>query len=135
MTKRRLLDTNLIIRHLVQDNVSQAKAAGKLFGACDHGEIILIVLSAVLAETVFVLESFYDHIPRNIAQVISRLLASPGIELTDDEIHQAALIEYGKGKLHFVDCLIAAYAKGRNWPVATFDQGFRKLPSVKIDLG
>ena len=60
--------------------------------------------------------------------------ARPGIDSDNDEIHQTALIEYGKGKQHFVDCLIAAYAKERNWSVATFDQGFRKLPSVKIDL-
>jgi len=133
MAKRRLLDTNLIIRHLVQDNASQARAAGKLFAACDHGEIILIVLSAVVTEAVFVLESFYNHPSHNIAQVIGSLLASPGIELIDDEIHQAALVEYGRGKYHFVDCLIGAYAKEQNWTVATFDQGFRKR-GVKVEL-
>jgi predicted nucleic-acid-binding protein len=134
MIKRRLLDTNLIIRHLVQDNASQAKVAGKLFAACDHGEIILIVLSAVVAEAVFVLESFYNHAPHNIAQVIGNLLASPGIELIDEKIHQTALVEYGRGKHHFVDCLIGAYAKEQNWPVASFDQGFRKR-GVQVDLG
>lgn len=110
MAKRRLLDTSLIIRHLVQDNASQAKVAGKLFAACDHGEIILIVLSSVIGEAVFILESFYNHAPHNIAQVIGSLLASPGIELIDDEIHQAALVEYGKGKHHFVDCLIGGFS-------------------------
>ena len=103
MTKRRLLDTNLIIRHLVQDNASQAKTAGKLFEACDRGEINLTILSAVVAEAVFVLESFYNHSPQAIALVIGQLLASPGIELVDDDIHQAALVEYAKGKQHFVD--------------------------------
>ncbi len=134
MNKRRLLDTNLIIRHLVQDNASQAKVAGRLFDACDHGEIILVVLSAVVAEAVFVLESFYDHSAHNIAQVMVRLLSSPGVELAEEGIHQAALTEYSKGKQHFVDCLIAAYARNYNWPVATFDQGFRKLPDIKIEL-
>ena len=134
MIKRRLLDTNLIIRHLVQDNGSQAKIAGKLFDACDQRELILIVISAVVAESVFVLESFYNHAPHDIAQVLGQLLTSPGIELDDEEIHQSALNEYGKGKHHFIDCLIAAHAKERNLPIASFDQGFRKLPGVKIEL-
>ena len=115
MHKRRLLDTNLIIRHLVQDDAIQAKAADKLFDACDRGHIKLIILSAVVAEAVFVLESFYKHPCGDIAQVLGRLLASPSIELADEHIHQAALVEYGKGKHHFVDCLIVAYAKENSW--------------------
>ncbi len=102
-----------------------------MFHACDHGEIILVVLSAVVAEVVFVLESFYNHSCSDIAQVIGRLLASPGIELVDNEIHQVALLEYAKGKHHFVDCLIAAYARRLHYPVATFDEGFRKMLGIK----
>lgn len=134
MKTRRLLDTNFIIRHLVQDNLQQAKIAGKLFGACDRGEIVLVILSAVVAETVFVLESFYNHSCSDIAKVINRLLASPGIELVNNEIHQVALLEFAKGKQHFIDCLIAAYAKKLDYPVATFDEGFRKMLGVKIEL-
>ena len=35
MTKRRLVDTNLIVRHLVQDHEKQARIAGKLFDFVD----------------------------------------------------------------------------------------------------
>lgn len=132
--KKRLLDTNVIVRHLVQDNDIQAKLASKLFDACDRGEIILVVLSAVLAETVFVLESFYNHRRNDIADVLLHLIASPGVELKDESIHQAALIEYGKNKLHFVDCLVVAYARDRNWSVATYDQGLRKSLGIKGEL-
>jgi predicted nucleic acid-binding protein len=57
-SKRRLVDTNLIVRYLVQDHERHAKAARKLFEACDRGEVVMVVLPAVLAECVFVLESF-----------------------------------------------------------------------------
>jgi len=59
--KRRLVDTNIIVRYLVQDHEKHAKAAGKLFEACDRGDVEIVVLPAVLAECVFVLESFYEH--------------------------------------------------------------------------
>ncbi len=45
MSARRVLDTNLIIRHLTQDN---AQIAARLFAACDRGELELVVLPAVL---------------------------------------------------------------------------------------
>ena len=59
MSKRRLVDTNLIVRYLVQDHPRHAETAGKLFQACDRGDVVLEVLPVVLAECVFVLESFY----------------------------------------------------------------------------
>jgi predicted nucleic-acid-binding protein len=134
MSKRRLVDTNLIIRFLVQDNEEHAQAAGKLFAACDRGEVTVVVLPAVLAECVFVLESFYQHPRQNIARVLSQLLASPGVEIADEDIHRDALERYGSGRLHFVDCVIAAYAAARSLLVATFDSGFRKLSGVQVEV-
>ena len=43
MSKRRLVDTNLIVRYLVQDHEKHAKAAGKLFDACDRGDVVIVV--------------------------------------------------------------------------------------------
>jgi predicted nucleic acid-binding protein len=58
VSKRRLVDTNLIVRYLVQDQEKHAKAAEKLFEACDRGGVVIVVLPAVLAECMFVFESF-----------------------------------------------------------------------------
>ena len=131
--KRKLVDTHLIVRYLVQDHEKHAKAAGKLFEACDRGEIEIVVLSAVLAECVFVLESFYQHPRANIAPVLSTLISSPGVEISDKAIHLDALDRYRKTKVHFVDCLLAAAANAEGIPVATFDQDFRKLSDVRIE--
>jgi predicted nucleic acid-binding protein len=60
-SKRKLVDTNLIVRYLVQDHEKHGKAAGNLFDACDRGEVAIVMLPTVLAECVFVLESFYKH--------------------------------------------------------------------------
>ena len=57
MSKRRLVDTNLIVCYLVQDHEKHAKASGKLFDACERGDAVIVVLPAVLTECVFVLES------------------------------------------------------------------------------
>jgi predicted nucleic-acid-binding protein len=132
LSKRRLVDTNLIVRYLVQDHEKHAKAAGKLFDACDRGDVVIVVLPAVLAECVFVLESFYEHPRGDIASALGRLISSPGVEI-DAAIHLDALDRYRKTKVHFVDCLIAATAATEDMPVASFDQDFRKFTDVRVE--
>jgi len=132
VSKRRLVDTNLIVRYLVQDHEKHAKAAGKLFDACDRGDVVIVVLPAVLAECVFVLESFYEHPRGDIASALGRLISSPGVEI-DAAIHLDALDRYRKTKVHFVDCLIAATAATEDIPVASFDQDFRKFTDVRVE--
>ena len=133
MSKRRLVDTNLIVRYLVQDNEKHAKAAGRLFDACDRGDVLIVVLPVVVAECVFVLESFYEHPRADIASALARLISSPGVKIRELAIHLEALNRYKRTRIHFVDCLIAATAVAENAPVATFDQDFRKFNDVRVE--
>ncbi|MGC1449801.1 MAG: PIN domain-containing protein [Candidatus Sulfotelmatobacter sp.] len=133
MSERRLVDTNLIVRYLVQDHDKHAKAAGKLFDACDRGDLVIVVLPVVLAECVFVLESFYEHSRADIASALGRLISSPGVEITEVTVHLDALNRYQGTKAHFVDCLIAATAVAKKVPVSTFDQDFRKFVDVRVE--
>jgi len=130
---RRFIDTNLIVRYLVQDHDKHAKVAGKLFDACDRGDIVIVILPVVLAECVFVLESFYGHPRADIASALKRLISSRGIEISQRAIDLDALERYGRMKVHFVDCLIAATAVAENTPVSTFDHHFRKFDDVRVE--
>jgi predicted nucleic-acid-binding protein len=134
VSKRRLVDTNLIVRYLVQDHEKHAKAAGKLFDACDRGDVVIVMLPAVLAECVFVLGSFYEHARGDITSALGRLISSPGVEIDGAAIHLDALDRYRKTKVHFVDCLIAATAATESMPVASFDRDFRKFTDVRVEI-
>ncbi len=133
MSKRKLVDTNLIVRYLVQDHEKHAKAAGRLFDACDRGEVTIVLLPAVLAECVFVLESFYKHPRADIASALSQFVSSPGVEVDEVAIQLDALARFKRTKAHFVDCLIAATAVAEDLPVATFDHDFRKFSDVTVE--
>ena len=133
MSKQRLVDTNLIVRYLVQDHDKHARAAGKLFDACDRGEVVIVLLPVVLAECVFVLQSFYGHPRADIASALGRLVSSPGVEIREVAVHLDALNRYKGTKAHFVDCLMAATAVAKNVPVASFDQDFRKFVDVRVE--
>lgn len=133
MSKQRLVDTNLIVRYLVQDHEKHARAASKLFDSCDRGDVEIIVLPVVLAECVFVLESFYGHLRGLIASTLERLISSPGVEISEVTVRLDALKRYQGTRAHFVDCLIAATAVAKNVPVSTFDQDFRKFVDVRVE--
>lgn len=134
MTGRRLIDTNLIVRHLVQDNPQQARAAGRLFEASDGGDLTVQILPVVVAECVFVLESFYKLQRADIARVLQALLRSPGVAVSDLPIQLDALARYQSTKLHFVDCVIAATAVAQGVAIATFDKEFKKFGDLRIQL-
>lgn len=133
MSKKRLVDTNLIVRYLVQDHEKHARAAGRLFDACDRGDVTIVVLPVVLAECVFVLESFYRHPRTHIASALERLISSPGVEISDVTVQLDARKRYKQTKAHFVDCMIAATALAQNVSVSTFDQDFRKFVDVRVE--
>jgi predicted nucleic-acid-binding protein len=133
VSKRRLIDTNLIVRYLVQDHEKHARAAGKLFDACDRGDAVIVVLPVILAECVFVLESFYRHSRADIASALGRLISSPGVEIGEATVYLDALTRYKQTRAHFVDCVIAANAAALDMPVATFDQDFRKFVDVRVE--
>ncbi|MBS0260905.1 MAG: PIN domain-containing protein [Planctomycetes bacterium] len=134
MSHRRLVDTNLIVRFLVQDHLQHSAIAAKIFDSCARGDLTPVSLPTVLAECVFVLESFYKHPRSEIARVLSDLISSRGIELADGETHRDALARYSTSKLHFVDCLIATSAATAEIPVATLDREFRKFTDVQVNL-
>jgi len=125
--KRQLLDTNVIVRHLVQDNPQQSKIASDLFAQCDQGHVILVILPSVLAETVFVLESFYNHPRADIAATLSSLFNSPGIKVDDSAIQLNAIDWYQRTSLHFVDCVLAATSHAEEVEVSTFDRDLKKV--------
>ncbi len=125
--ERRLLDTNVIVRHLVQDDPQQCKIASDLFSQCDQGDIALVILPSVLAETVFVLESFYKHPRADIAATLSSLISSPGIEVDELANQLNAFDWYQRTSLHFVDCVLAATSLAEELEVSTFDRDLKKV--------
>ncbi len=134
MTDRRLIDTNIIIRHLTQDFPAHAAIAGKLFEASDRGELMLIILPEVLAESVYVLESFYKQSRIQIASALEILLTGVGVVIEDLKVHLNALRRYSGNSLHFIDCILAASGEASGCSIASFDAGLKKVRGLKIDV-
>lgn len=123
------LDTNVLVRFLVREPEDQARQAAQLMARAERGEIRLLLTRLVLAETFWVLRSFYEQEPQAIADVLTELIVAPGIEVDDISDTLKVLQFIGRRNVDVVDAFLAVDAINHDETVCTFDQtDFRKLP-------
>lgn len=126
------LDTNVLIRFLTHDAPKQSKKADALFRQAAEGKCLLILDKIVLVETVWVLETIYDHPRDKIAESLAKLITKPGIRCEEAQTMIDSLYRYKQTKLDIVDCFLAAQAAAEGDAVATFDKGFGKFDDVQL---
>jgi predicted nucleic-acid-binding protein len=99
------LDTNVIVRYIMQDEPRQAaKATTLIEGLSDQMPGFVPLLSVV--ELVWVLSSSYQLDRAQITQALDVLLRSRQLRVDQAEHVARALRSYGAGTADFADCLI-----------------------------
>ena len=112
--KRVVIDTNLLVRYLTQDDPEKAEAVESLLDKAGSGEITILVPSIVIAELVWVLESFYKLDAAAVSELVESILNTPGIEVNDKEILFTICGTYREKKIDFIDALIMEFAKANS---------------------
>ncbi len=121
MATTSLLDTNVLVRFLVGDNAAQQKKAVEWFKSARDGERKIIVKPMVIAETVFVLESFYKLSREAITTALLPFLAIPVLVVEERNVLLHLWNDFLKGS-HFVDAYLLASARSVNGEILTFDK-------------
>jgi predicted nucleic acid-binding protein len=125
------LDTNIFLRHLLQDHADHSPRATLLFDRIERGELRVETTSTVVFETVFTLQSFYKHPRSLIRDNVLPLLRLPGIVLTGKRRLSRAFALYTSTNLSFADCFHVAVAEGRRVPAfISFDHGLDRIPGL-----
>ena len=105
------LDTNVLVRYLVQDDPAQSAIASKVIDGLSQDDPGFIS-SVVLAETSWVLAISYKLGREDIADAIEALLRSHDLVFENAEAKYRALSVYRDGRaVDFADTLIAETAK------------------------
>ena len=115
------LDTNIILRYLIKDNHSQYKQAKTWFKKAEKGSVKLIITPVVVAESCFVLESFYKTPRSEITDKFLVLLSTRWLKVTDRDA-LLKMWDFYKAGLHFVDSFLLALAKENKGKVLSFDK-------------
>lgn len=123
------LDTNVLVRYLVKDDVRQWESAKTVVErALDRGDG-LFVGQIVLCEMSWVLSSVYEYSRDEVRATLRAVVASGNIVVEHaDEVHRA-LEAHARGKGDIADYLIRERALSSGCDeVATFDRALLKEP-------
>lgn len=121
-----LLETNVLVRHFTGDPPAQAHRATAFLRDADE----LVLTDVVVAETAYVLESFY-RAPREIVATHLRAAVDfPAVDVDDPHVLHRTLELYERG-LHFAEAYLAARAEESGFAVASFDRALDRISTVR----
>ena len=122
-SKKVVVDTNLLVRYLINDDQKKAAAVDNLLDKAINGEVKIIVPSVVIAGLVWVLESFYQLKPDAILELVEGIVNTSGLDVTDKSTVISALRLYKNRNIDFIDAWIIEFAKERGIKtIYTFDK-------------
>ena len=127
------LDTNVLVRYLVQEDEQQFLRARKLIRAAVRAGETLYIPITVMLELEWVLRSNFGFGKDQIINTISSLLASVELSFESEAAAEVALALYQRNKADFADCVhvALAHAAGER-PLWTFDRAASKLDGARM---
>lgn len=124
----------IFLRYLTDDVPDQARAAEALFRRAAAGEVQLVTNSLVLAEIVWVLESYYCLTKPAVQERALAVAYMEGLDLPGRETVTEALLAYAETGVDYADAYNAAWQKlapdapsrgRRGWPPGPAGQDSR----------
>lgn len=122
------VDTNVLVRHLTGDPPEQAARATRRLAEAEQ----LLLADLIVAEVVYVLESFYE-VPRfRVAELVRAIIAFPAIGVADESLLLRALEVYEVHRLDFADAYLVAHAEAAGvHAVVSFDKAIERVTTVR----
>ena len=120
------LDTNVLVRYIMQDDVKQAPLATRLVESLSAEAPGFIPLVAVV-ELAWVLSAAYDLDRQQLVEAFEGVLRTKELVVEQAEVVWKALRAFQTANADFADCLIARSAAAAGCEkTMTFDRGAAK---------
>ena len=126
------LDTNVLVRYIMQDDPKQSSKATRLVESLDSGTPGYITLVSVV-ELYWVMTSSYELTGQQVSQALQAILRTKQLLVERADQVMRALRVYDEGKADFADCLIERSAAGAGCTqTMTFDVGASKHAGMTL---
>ena len=126
------LDTNVLVRYIMQDDLKNSPKATKLIESLDgdnHGYITMVSV----IELYWVLTSCYELTDAQVVQALEAVLRTKQFLVARADQVMRALRVFSEGKADFADCLIERSAAGAGCTqTMTFDVGASKHAGMTL---
>lgn len=127
----RFVDTNIFLRFLINDDPRQADACEALFRRVIEGRERLYTTDMVIAEIVWVLESYYALVKSDVRCKVEKILNTRNLECENKDVIIEALIIYEEKNVDYVDAFNACLLKRKNIREAySYDRHFDRIEWV-----
>ncbi|GAC1532616.1 MAG: type II toxin-antitoxin system VapC family toxin [Acidimicrobiales bacterium] len=122
------VDTNVLVRHLTGDPPDMAyRATTYLRDATD-----LLLADLIAAETVYVLESFYEAPRDQIASALRSLIGFDSITCVDPALLLRAVEVYEIDRIDFAEAYLVACAESTDiGAIVSFDRSIDRVGTVQ----
>ena len=100
------LDTNVMVRYLVQDDPTQTRQANALIDRAAAQETAMFINHVVMCELAWVLGRGYGYARTALAEVIEKILLGRQFEIEKKDLVWTALANFKASRADFADCLI-----------------------------
>ncbi len=120
------VDTNIIIRFLVGDNIQHLQKAREFFIDIEKGTLQVAILESVVMEALFVLIKFYKLPKEEVIRDIKIILSLNGVVNSEKIILIEALNTMQHNNIDFVDALLCAKKELQNYGLLSFDKDLKK---------
>lgn len=121
------VDTNILVRHLTGDPPEQAARATRFLADADE----LLLADLVLAEVIYVLESYYEVERPRVAELARSVVGFPAVVTVDGMLLLRTIELFEVERLDFADAYLVASAEASGVGlVASFDRRIDRVGSV-----
>ena len=130
----RFLDTNIFLRHLLNNDPRQSRACLALIEAIEEGQITVWTTDLVIAELVFVLGSkhTYNLDRDSIRDLLLPLINLPGLKLPHKRLYRRIFELYTNLPIDYIDAYHAAMVENSDeHELYSYDHDFDRVDSVK----
>lgn len=127
----RLLDTNILLRHLLSDHPVHSPKAESLIKRVEEGKETVAITDIVIFETVYTLQSFYKIPRRAIRENLTPLIMLRGVKLAHKTDYYAVFDLYESENISFADAYHIVVMKRRGAKeIYSFDTDFDKVAGI-----
>jgi predicted nucleic acid-binding protein len=124
----RFVDTNIFLRFLVNDLPEQADACETLFRKAVDGQEALCTSDMVIAEIVWVLESYYELARSEIRSKVEKILNTPNLSCDNELAIINALVLYDEKRIDFIDAYNASIMRMKGLrEIYSYDKHYDRL--------
>lgn len=126
--QKNLIDTNLIIRFLVNDDPKKISKVEKLLKDKNNRNTLL---DTVVAEIIWVLNSYYDLDKLDIIEKLRALIHVETINCNAFLIDRALTL-WEKNNISYIDAYLAAVAELGGMKLYTYDKRFNNIKTIQV---